>query len=185
MTIIQRITDRLIQKKYIPEDDREVYEYGFDIVFYTVWSTLLLLVAGLVLKQFLPTIIIVLCFYTFQSYGGGYHANSHLKCFLTMICGLLAGLSFVHLKDLKLLLLIIASLSALVMICIPLTLHPNKSFLESKRKTLSIRSIIVTVLAMILVIALYFLWDTLLFAFSVAFLLAAISRIAGKIVYSK
>ena len=46
MTPIQRLTDHLILKQYIPSEDREIYEYGFDILIYTVWSTLALLFIG-------------------------------------------------------------------------------------------------------------------------------------------
>jgi accessory gene regulator B len=185
MTLIQKLTDHLIENEYIPKDDREIYEYGFDIIFYTIWSTLALLLIGLVLKQFWSAAIIILGFYTFQSFGGGYHANSHLKCFLTMTCGLMVGLSFVFLQDYPAVLHIITGISTLVLLMIPLTIHPNKSFLEPKRKPLSIRSVIVTLSTLILTILVSIFFDRFLCAFSAAFFLAAISRIVGKLKYNK
>ena len=185
MTPIQKLTEHLILKEYIPSEDREIYEYGFDILIYTVWSTLALLLIGLVLRQFWNTAIIVLGFYTFQSFGGGYHADSHLKCFLTMTCGLLTGLSFVFLQEQFACLLIILGISTIVLLMIPLTIHPNKSFLEPKRKPLSIRSVIVTLSTLILTILVSIFFDRFLCAFSAAFFLAAISRIVGKLKYNK
>ena len=36
--IISRLTDSLIRKGYIPEDERDIFLYGFDITIYTIWS---------------------------------------------------------------------------------------------------------------------------------------------------
>lgn len=185
MNPFERLTDYLIQKEYIPSEEREIYKYGFDIVFYTIWSTLLLLIIGLLLKQFLATVIIVLLFYTFQSFGGGYHADSHLKCLLTMIFGLLIGLSFAYLQESTTVLLIITGISTIVLLMIPLTIHPNKSFLEPKRKPLTIRSIIMTLAALVLVVLVSIFFDKYLFACTATFFLAAVSRIAGKMKYKK
>lgn len=185
MTPIQKLTDHLILKEYIPSEDREIYEYGFDILIYTVWSTLALLLIGLILRQFWNAAIIVLGFYTFQSFGGGYHADSHLKCFLTMTCGLLTGLSFVFLQEQFACLLIILGISTIVLLMIPLTIHPNKSFLEAKRKPLTIRSIIMTLSALVLVIIVCIFVNKYLCACAATFFLAAVSRIAGKKKYSK
>lgn len=185
MTPIQKLTEHLILKEYIPSEDREIYEYGFDILIYTVWSTLALLLIGLVLRQFWNAAIIVLGFYTFQSFGGGYHADSHLKCFLTMTCGLLTGLSFVFLQEQFACLLIILGISTIVLLMIPLTIHPNKSFLEPKRKLLTIRSIIMTLSALVLVILVSIFFDKYLCVCAATFFLAAVSRIAGKMKYSK
>lgn len=185
MTYIEKITDKLIQNEYIPEEDREIYEYGFDIIIYTIWSTLVLLFIGFALNQFWNAVIIILCFYVFQSFGGGYHANSHIKCLLTMICGLLIGLSFAYLKDHFITLTIIICLSSVVLFLIPLTIHPNKSFLEPKRKSLTTKSIIATFSGVVLVILISIISVKILCPFTAGFFLSAVSRIAGKILYSK
>ena len=70
-------------------------------------------------------------FYTCQSSGGGYHASTHLRCFLTMCAGLLAGLGFSLLP---------CPLLALAVLAVPLTLHPNKQYLLENKKALILRS---------------------------------------------
>ena len=144
MKLIKSITANLIQKGYIPEEDREIYEYGFDITIYTIWSTAALFLLGLLLRQFFPAVILVFGFYTFQTTGGGYHSKSHLRCFLSMVAGLLVGLSAVFIEDHPLLLWILLGIGALLLLLVPLVLHPNKSYLEEERKRLTIRSIAVT-----------------------------------------
>ena len=185
MRAVTKLTDSCIRKGYFPEEDRELYEYGFDIIIYTIWSTVVLLLLGTVLRQFWAAVIIVSIFYVFQSSGGGYHANSHLKCLLCMVVGLLAGLSFHFLNDRPVLLWSLLCLGCMLLLSCPLVLHPNKSYLEAERKRLTIRSIITTLSLLVIVISIR-LWKTdvfkneLLFAFSAAFLLSGISRIIGK-----
>ena len=188
MRAVTKLTDSYIRKGYFPEEDRELYEYGFDIIIYTIWSTVILLLLGAVLRQFWAAVVIVSIFYVFQSSGGGYHAKSHLKCLLCMVAGLLAGLSFRFLNDYPILLWNLLGLGCMLLLFCPLVLHPNKYYLEAERKRLTIRSIITT-LSLLVIVILIRLWKTdvfnneLLFAFSAAFLLSGISRIIGKIVY--
>ena len=179
------LTQKSINCGLISEEDREIYEYGFDITIYTVWSTAVLLLIGFFLKQVLASVIIVAIFYTFQSSGGGYHAKTHLKCLLSMIAGLLVGLSFLFLKELPVCLWILLGAGASLLISVPLVLHPNKSYLETEKKRLTIRSITITLSVLIAVIVLNIFWNKMLYAFSAVLLLSGISRICGKIVYAR
>ena len=185
MKPIDTIVDHLIQKGHIPKEDRDIYLYGFDITIYTIWSTAVLLIIGLCLRQFWAAAIIMFGFYTFQTTGGGYHAKTHLRCFLSMVFGLLVGLSFVFLKNHPVILWILLGIGALLLLLIPLVLHPNKSYLETERKRLTIRSVVLTLSVLVSVIVLNIFWNSFLYAFSAMFLLAGISRIAGKIAYDK
>ena len=181
MKMIAHLTDFLIRKGYIDPEDRDIYLYGFDIIFYTIWSTVVLLLIGLILRQFWAAVIIVLLFYTFQSLGGGYHADTHLKCLLTMVIGLCLGLSCVFIRSYHTILWIMMALGASLLLLFPLVLHPNKAYLEKDRRPLSIRSAVVTVFILAVVIICNLFWSSLLYAFSAAFLLAGISRIGGKL----
>ena len=185
MKAIDFLTDYLIKKGHIKEEDRELYHYGFDITFYSIWSTAVLLMIGQLLHRLVPSLIIVYGFYTFQSNGGGYHASTHLNCLLTMITGLLIGLSLLSLMEQPVLLWIVLLAGAFMLLLVPLVLHPNKSYLEEEKKRLTRRSIAVTLSALIWVIAFNAFWNRLLYAFSAAFFLSGISRIFGKIIYSQ
>ena len=179
------LTQNFVKRGMIAEEDREIYEYGFDITIYTIWSTAALLLLGLLLRQFIPAAILVIGFYTFQSSGGGYHAKTHLRCFLTMAIGLLAGLSAVFIKDHHIPLWILLGIGALLLLLVPLVLHPNKTYLETERKRLTIKSIAVTLSLLVSVVVLNIFWSRMLYAFAAVFLLAGVSRITGKIVYNR
>ncbi len=179
------LTQNFVKRGMIAEEDCEIYEYGFDITIYTIWSTAALLLLGFLLRQFIPAAILVIGFYTFQSSGGGYHAKTHLRCFLTMVVGLLVGLSAVFIKDHHILLWILLGIGALLLLLVPLVLHPNKTYLETERKRLTIKSIVVTLSVLTCVVVLNVFWNRMLYAFSAVFFLAGISRIAGKIAYDR
>lgn len=185
MKVISALTDRLIKRGQIPEEDRDIYIYGFDIILYTIWSTAVLLIIGFISGQFWAGLIIVAGFYTLQSSGGGYHANSHIKCLLTMIAGLLVGLSFYFIKEINILLWVLLDSGVITLLLIPLVLHPNKLYLETKRRRLTIRSIVVTLSILICTLIINVFWNKMLYAFAALFLLAGISRIAGRIKYSQ
>lgn len=66
-------------------EEREVYIYGFDIAIYTFLSTLGLFFIGWMAGRPNETTLLIFVYYINQSFGGGFHASSHLMCFLTMV----------------------------------------------------------------------------------------------------
>ena len=93
--------------------NRSTYVYGLDIFLYTILSTVGLLLIGYVSHHFYESVLLIILFYTNQTYGGGFHASSHTKVppFVSVL---------------------IAALSFLFLYIHPLVLHKNKSFLASK-----------------------------------------------------
>lgn len=185
MSVYQKMADRLIRKGYIEAEDREVYAYGFDIIFYTIWSTVVLLVIGILFRKFWESVVMVAVFYTFQCTGGGYHANTHWKCLLTMVVGLIVGLVMCCLSIFPIILWIVTGIGTILLFVFPLALHPNKAYLEDRRKSLSIRSVIITLCILAIAITVSLLLPWLLCAFAMSFLFAAISRVTGKTIYGK
>lgn len=176
---IQKIVDKLANKGFFPPSEKDLYIYGINTIVYTVWSTGLLLLIGALMHRFIESCIIVFGFYTLQSYGG-YHANSHLACFLVMLVGLLSGLAICQLEFWGHYSLLILMISAVVLIALPLTLHPNKSYLEFKQKKLIRQSRVTTVLLAAFFILLNAGFNYPLGPGAVTFLLSSVSRVVGK-----
>ena len=151
--------------------NRSTYVYGLDIFLYTILSTAGLLLIGYVSHHFYESILLIILFYTNQTYGGGFHASSHTKCFLTMtlISSFIKVPPFVS--------VFIAALSFLFLYVHPLVLHKNKSFLANKSKLLVQKSRCVLSLEIMLFITLlFFKNEYYLQNFSIALLLCALSR---------
>lgn len=176
---IKKIVDKLANKGFFPPSEKDLYIYGINTIVYTVWSTGLLLLIGALMHRFIESCIIVFGFYTLQSYGG-YHANSHLACFLVMLVGLLSGLAICQWSLFRHCSLIILIISAVLLIVFPLTLHPNKSYLEFKQKSLIGQSILTTILLTSAFILLNLWLNYPLHNGSITLLLSAISRVIGK-----
>ena len=158
-------------------EEREAYIYGFDIAIYTFLSTLGLFFIGWMAGRPIETTLLIFLYYINQSFGGGFHASSHLMCFLTMVLGeLLFFVSF--LLPYSLLACIgISVISLLFMWTHPLVLHPNKSYLKKKAPQLIKRSRQILLLETTLLVAFILLnIPDIIQTGSLALLLSTISR---------
>lgn len=181
---MRRIAERLIsfleKRNIILEKDRDIYVYGADNALYTLFSTSGLLLVGLLLKRFPETLVLILLFYTNQSNGGGFHAKTHTRCFITMVVGLLVYLAMLQRSYSNPLLIVIACFSFAVLLYFPLILHPNKKYLAPKSGALSKRSRLVTLVqAALFVVLIFFKCAFLIQCTSLSLGLCALSRMTA------
>ena len=101
-----------------------------------------------------------------------------------MIFGLLFGLAWVYIGDRTRVLYSIFAVSLLILLLFPLVLHPNKAYIRDESRRLTVISILITAAVSISGLLLFKYFHLPLYVLSVTFFLAAVSRIAGKIVYS-
>ena len=158
-------------------EEREVYIYGFDIAIYTFLSTLGLFFIGWMAGRPIETTLLTFLYYINQSFGGGFHASSHLMCFLTMVLGELLFLVSFLLPYSLLACIGISVISLLFMWMHPLVLHPNKSYLRKKASQLIKRSrqILLVEIALLIVFILLNV-PVIMQTISLTLLLSAISR---------
>lgn len=80
--ISKKISACFAHKGIIDENDIEVYSYGFEILISELigWSIIAILM--MILKKYYETLIFFVTYILIRIHAGGYHANSHLKCFL-------------------------------------------------------------------------------------------------------
>lgn len=75
-----QIVDRLCNSGIIPNEQKPIYVYGFEIVISSIIGLLLVLVLSLVSDHFIDGVFFYVVFVVTRTYTGGYHANSYLKC---------------------------------------------------------------------------------------------------------
>ena len=97
MKAAERMIRCLVKKEIIDPFLYDVYLYGCETVLYTIVSTAGLIVTGILLQYTWETIILVGVFYLNQSLGGGFHANTHIRCFFTMLLGLICAFFLIDL----------------------------------------------------------------------------------------
>lgn len=152
--------------------------YGCELWLYTFISTIGLLLIGLLMQSFFESAIIITIFYICQSNGGGFHASSHIRCFITMSIGLFAGLIMLYMPISQVYLLYMGMVSILILLAVPIRLHPYKQYLKSNKRILCIRSYAVTAVIALCVFALFLVDGGSLFgAGCIGILLSALSRI--------
>lgn len=87
----RHITQWLIKKKVILEDDSEVYEYGLFQLIMNVIDICTIFLLAICFQEIFSVICFVVSFALLRKYAGGYHANTVLRCYLvTTIATVLA-----------------------------------------------------------------------------------------------
>lgn len=94
----QLLAARLINQKSIDETERELYEYGFFLLFSNILLLCIACLTGLIFRVFLQSVLFYLAFIFIRQYGGGYHAKTELRCqlastFSIVFCIILIRLS--------------------------------------------------------------------------------------------
>lgn len=79
------IADYFYLNKVIEEEEKVIYVYGLQLIMSTVVGITLIIIIGLILNKFLLSLIFLMTFISIRMYSGGYHANSYVKCNLTLI----------------------------------------------------------------------------------------------------
>ena len=181
MQIISEWIKRKLQK-YLPEDKSmdSALTYGINMAVYTFLSTMGLVILGFLLGKPLESLIIIAVCYTNQTIGGGHHANSHLKCFLTMVVSLTLG---IVLSGLNMPASIMSSMGAIGCAClflIPVVLHPKRFYLKGKLPYFTKRSRIVTIIESIILVVLILFHSSFYKVYVIGMLLSAISRVVAK-----
>ena len=175
-----------ISKTLIKEDEREVYDYCFEIMLSTIINFLVVFVISLITHTIIQTVLYIVSFMIVRGTAGGYHAENHLSCLVILVLSygsFLALLNILPNMWLKIISLIFIFISVvLVFILSPIEDH-NKPLTEQESKKYKKKSIIVILLLSFLTLVLSVLLSNAQFAFSFSsgMVTVAISLIAGKI----
>lgn len=187
--MIRRISERIVafldQRGALKHSSKEVYIYGFDIAIYTYLSTIGLFLVGWAGGYPLESILLIALYYANQSLGGGYHASTHMRCFLTMLLGMLVFLIYMSLPYSYALQVLISVFTLLVLWKFPLILHPNKKHLYKKAAKFIKRSRLFILIQLSVFFFFVFLRcpQNIIQTLSISFTLSAFSRIIAQIQY--
>lgn len=174
------IAKRLCSNLSIADEQYEACCYGCETLLHTILSTLGLLIIGLCFHMVTETLIIVSVFYINQTLGGGFHATSHLKCFLTMTVFLLLSLLLCKLPQQQWIDAFLSIIALIILFLIPLVLHENKQYL-SDRTLFFIKRSHIAVAAFACIVAILILSKSILIRPTATGLaLSAVSRFYAK-----
>jgi accessory gene regulator B len=76
------LTTRMISAGVVKEEDRDVYQYSIEVVTALIVNIVSTFILFVVFGRLLECIIFFAVFSPLRTYSGGYHASTHLKCYL-------------------------------------------------------------------------------------------------------
>lgn len=90
------LTSLLLKEQIITAEDRETYEYGFEITMANLVNGMIVLMIGSGFHRLPDAVLFYLVFVSLRFFCGGYHADSYLGCFLsfsltTALCLMASG----------------------------------------------------------------------------------------------
>lgn len=179
------LTDKLLAKGSITEDERELYIYGFFMLLSHIMYFVLACIFGILFKCFIESIIFYIAFQFIRRYAGGYHAATETRCEILSTLSIIASIGIIKLSkiyDFKTTLLIITLISMIIIFILCPLDTPEKPLTEKEFKYFRKISWIILLMISIAIIVSYFFKFNLLFApCCISLILESILLIAGKI----
>lgn len=156
--IIEKTMHFIFKYGNVKEEDRDIYQYGLEITLIFILNICTILIISLFLNLFIESLLFLVCFSLLQSFAGGYHAMTHLRCFLmTMACWVIAVVS-VPLIEPFLILHIVFSAASLIMVFLLAPIqHKNYPMSDEKARRMKkiARTIVVMQCAVVLAIEIF------------------------------
>ncbi len=181
----KQITDVIIQKGYIEEDERELYEYGFFIVSSKIVYLLITSVFGLILNVWMESLIFFIAFDLIRKYAGGFHAATELRCTMITTGAIFLSLCLIkasYTYNLHLLLFILSLCFSLVIFLFAPMDTPEKPLSGTEKKRFRQRTWLYLALITVSILIAYITAANFLFSpCCMAVILEGILLLAGKI----
>ncbi|HRF69854.1 MAG TPA: accessory gene regulator B family protein [Candidatus Pelethenecus sp.] len=174
----KKITNYYIKKGSIQKEEQEVYEYCFDVMLSTLLNLVAIIIISVATKLFIEGAVFCIVFMTLRGIGGGYHANTHFFCFMTIMIVFTIYVLLLKLVSTTILLYLTLSMiaSGFLIICIFAPVDTEtKPLTNEERKKNKIKTILLLFLYTLATSLLLIFEITKYYAFNVAFPLFAVS----------
>jgi len=181
------VSSFFIKQKIILEEDREVYEYSFEILFSTMLGFITMTAIAVITDTIFYTLFYLIGFIPLRVVAGGYHAKNHFLCFIILIITYSLFLfTFLIPLEHMIFLLTIGTLASVVLVFIlaPSEDQNNPISMSNVARLKKKSRIIILICASFVGVSIYFTPDIKI-AFSVmcGFFTVSISLLANYVKY--
>lgn len=90
----QRLSFFFVLKGLIREDEKEIYDYCFEILLSTVANSIIIITLSILNHAVIDTCWFMMGFIMIRITAGGFHADTHIRCMLLLI-GVYIGYTFI------------------------------------------------------------------------------------------
>lgn len=133
--IANKITEFFINKKIIEEDEKDTYEYCFEVFLATALNLVIVITIGFIFKQFISTLIFCVFFMLLRGCTGGYHAKTHIACLFSIIIIfvlMLISISFIPVSVLYFISIVFFIYSIIIILLFSPVENKSNPLIESK-----------------------------------------------------
>lgn len=180
-----QLTNRLISKGTISENEQELYCYGFFMLLSQLLYFILAAVFGLILGCFFESVIFYIAFQFIRRYAGGYHAKTETRCEIMSALSITACIVVIRMSttyNFNIVILCLAAVATIFIAVLSPLDTPEKPLSEKEfRYFRKISWIILFVLTTAIVISYFVGFSVVFVSCSMSLILESILLIAGKI----
>lgn len=136
-SIASKIANRFVVKNQIPEDKKELYEYGALIAIQSAINILFTLLLGFVSGMFFENLCFFIAFKILRKYSGGLHSSKFSVCFIISISSnilVLLTLKILEIYPNYILLFIFEAVSFLIVLIFAPVNNNNKPISKKEAK---------------------------------------------------
>ncbi|WP_326910859.1 accessory gene regulator ArgB-like protein [Sedimentibacter sp. MB31-C6] len=83
--LTNNITEYFCSNNIITDDEKDIYIYGLQLIISSVVGIILIISLGFILNNIINSILFLITFISIRMYSGGYHANSYIKCNVSLV----------------------------------------------------------------------------------------------------
>ena len=113
----EKISNRLLRKKIIDNEEKEIYQYGMNQMLLSLINILTTLMIGILLGMLWQCVIFTFSFMVIRTYAGGYHASTQKRCYLLTASIIIATLSVIKYVEINnYICLILLSISSVIIL---------------------------------------------------------------------
>lgn len=182
--LAKNIAHFFVVQKTVEENKEAIYAYGMELLISDVLNTLIVLLIALISHTLPAMIVFTAVFMGLRKFAGGYHANSHLSCMLTLVVVMLIfsyGICNVSEKYAWIISIGFVVISIPVIFNLAPVPHPNKPVSEEKGAKLKKRSrILVLLLSMLALLLIIFRLNKISLYVSSGMFLSALAAVMGS-----
>lgn len=84
--LVRVLTDRLILRGIISENERPIYQYGLEVFLEMILAYLSILILALIFGNIFETVVFLFVFMLLRTYTGGFHASTRFRCYVLSLC---------------------------------------------------------------------------------------------------
>ena len=136
--ISEVIISAMIDRHAVDPAERDIYEYGLQIILSGVISFASAMAVGVLFGRPLPMLIFLISFASIRMYSGGYHARSYLICFLelmalsSMVMVMMCGMEHLPSSLINIGPILVAAVSAVIIFALAPVEHENAPLSEQE-----------------------------------------------------